>query len=51
MSPLISTCCQAPPLGNWHEIEGLNIIVGMCRDCRDHCEFERDDDDNESEGV
>jgi hypothetical protein len=41
---MVSVCCSAKPwLDNWHE-DG-NIMYGICDNCREHCEFQEDDDE------
>ena len=40
---MLSICCGAPPwLGNWHSEQGIHY--GICDACREHCEFENEED-------
>ena len=36
-----TSCCGASPLGEEE--------IGICSDCREHCDFESDDDDIQTE--
>ena len=37
---MVSNCCGAEPWGHIDEVD----MLGICGDCREHCEFENDED-------
>ena len=39
---LLSTCCGAGGIGNIHEYDGEHY--GLCARCKDHCEFEYEEE-------
>lgn len=43
INDLISECCQALPLGQVHDVDGVKL--GFCRHCRDHATFTREWDE------
>ena len=42
---MISECCGAIPWGEWDKFKG--IYSGICSECKEHCTFVDEEDEDE----
>ena len=48
MSDYLSECCGAEP-HEWFDLnfDIFNSVSGLCGNCKEHCDFEYEEEDNE----